>query len=114
MKAAMLIVLSAMLVLALSDATYAKGGGLVIASEVGNNATKQDNLASFHSKTATSNEQNEKHECEKHMEHSCHIFGVLNDKFSYPNSRIYSANDGYHSPLKAQKSFLEFIKPPRS
>jgi hypothetical protein len=113
MKAVMLIVLTAMLVVVLSGATYAKGGGLVIASEVGNYITKQDNLANFHSNTTTSNEYNEKHECMRHVEQSCQTFGVLNDKFSYSNNRIYSNSDGHHSPLKAQMSFLEFIKPPR-
>jgi len=114
MKAAMIIVLTAMLVFALSGATYAKGGGLVIATEVENYIAKQDKLASFHSKTATSQEYNEKHKCEGHVGHSCQLFGVLNYKFNYPNSRIYSTSDGHHSPLKAQMSFLEFIKPPRS
>ncbi len=110
----MLIVLTAMLVFVLSGATYAKGGEIVIAYDVGNYITKQDSLANSHSKHPASNEYNEEREGEKHVEHSCHIFGVLTDKFNFYDCRIYSNKDGHHSPLKTQISFLEFIKPPRS
>ena len=114
MKSAMFIVLTVMLTLTLSGISYAKSGEHDIASDMADYINQRDNVATLHSKYARSINYDENLECEKNVEHSCQTFGALTDKFIYSHYNNNSAKDIHHSYLRAQISFLEFIKPPRT